>query len=111
MTERVDWKSSPAATVLEEMGADRERGLSPQQAAERRERYGENRLREGRKTTIVERFVGQFRNVLIYILLIAALFEVLPLVPIDWAIVIGLAFVPVVVNETAKVVIRMRASL
>ncbi len=73
MAERVDWKSSSAATVLEEMGTDRERGLDPQQAAERRERYGENRLREGRKTTIIERFLGQFRNVLIYILLIAAL--------------------------------------
>ena len=73
MAERVDWKSSPASAVLEELGTDRERGLTSELVARRRERYGENRLREGRKTTILERFIAQFRNVLIYILLIAAL--------------------------------------
>lgn len=42
---------------------------------------------------------------------VAAVFEVHALLPLDWGIAIGLALVPVVVNETAKVVIRMRASL
>ncbi|MFW5689921.1 MAG: cation transporting ATPase C-terminal domain-containing protein [Spirochaetota bacterium] len=41
----------------------------------------------------------------------AALFEVFPLVPLDWAIAVGLALVPVVVNETVKVLIRMRRAL
>ena len=72
MTQSVDWKSSPAATVLDRLEVSPEQGLSPDAAIERRERYGENRLREGRKTTVLERFIGQFRNVLIYILLIAA---------------------------------------
>jgi len=42
---------------------------------------------------------------------LARLFEVFPLLPIDWAIAVGLALVPVVVNETVKVVVRMRAAL
>ncbi|MFW5744435.1 MAG: cation transporting ATPase C-terminal domain-containing protein, partial [Spirochaetota bacterium] len=41
----------------------------------------------------------------------ASLFEVFPLLPIDWAIAVGLALVPVLVNETVKVVIRMRSAV
>lgn len=105
MAERVDWKSSPFSSVLRELDTDRERGLSPEQVAERRERYGENRLREGRKTTILERFVGQFRNVLIYILLIAALVSGI-LGEISDAIVIAAI---VVLNAVIGVVQESRA--
>jgi Ca2+-transporting ATPase len=43
--------------------------------------------------------------------LFASLFEVFPLLPLDWLIAVGLALVPVVVNETVKVVIRMHDEL
>lgn len=72
MTQSVDWKSSPPADILEALETSRANGLSEAEVAARRERYGENRLREGRRTTLVERFLAQFRNVLIYILLLAA---------------------------------------
>ncbi len=72
MSNATDWKSSGIDAVLSELATDRSEGLSSSEVTKRREEHGENRLEEGRKTTMLERFVAQFRNVLIYILLIAA---------------------------------------
>lgn len=51
------------------------RGLSEHDVDTRREQYGENRLPEGRKVTVIELFLHQFLSPLIYILLIAAAFS------------------------------------
>ena len=58
--------------VLSMLSSDSERGLSSEQVAAQRERYGENRLREKKKKTALERFADQFKDVMIIILLIAA---------------------------------------
>lgn len=71
-TNTIDWQSATPEHVIGELRTSRANGLSSAEADTRRERYGENRLAEGRRTTLLERFVAQFRNVLIYILLIAA---------------------------------------
>ncbi len=73
MKRNIDWKSHDVATVLEAFEVDRTNGLSEDGVERRRSIYGENRLAEARKTTLVERFLAQFKNVLIYILLVAAI--------------------------------------
>jgi magnesium-transporting ATPase (P-type) len=65
------WHALGPETILRRLGAG-EAGLSAFEAASRLERHGENRLPEGRKVSAAGRFLRQFHNVLIYILLAAA---------------------------------------
>lgn len=47
-------------------------GLTKQQVQEKKTRYGENKLREKKKKTTLQRFAEQFKDVMIIILLVAA---------------------------------------
>ncbi len=49
-----------------------ENGLSAQEAASRLERHGPNKLAEGRKVTIIERFLKELADPMIIILIVAA---------------------------------------
>ena len=48
-------------------------GLTSAQAQERLQKYGENKLQEAKKTSIIVRFLKQFTDVMVIILLVAAL--------------------------------------
>lgn len=61
-----------AATVVQALSSDVSQGLQEQQIPERRDRYGENRLREKKEKTILQRFLSQFKDVMILILMAAA---------------------------------------
>ena len=54
----------------------KEQGLTSQEALQRLEKYGENTLPEKKKRSKVEIFLEQFKNYLIFILLIAAIIEI-----------------------------------
>ena len=62
----------PADRVLEELGSDVAAGLSSEEVAGRKERYGENALAEKPPKTLLQRFISQFADILIIILLISA---------------------------------------
>lgn len=47
-------------------------GLSSQEAASRLEKFGANTLQEGKKKTLLEKFVDQFKDFMILVLLVAA---------------------------------------
>ena len=47
-------------------------GLSSKEAAERLEKYGANTLQEGKKKSLLEKFVDQFKDFMILVLLVAA---------------------------------------
>ena len=47
-------------------------GLSSQEAASRLEKYGANTLQEGKKKSLLEKFVDQFKDLMILVLLVAA---------------------------------------
>lgn len=47
-------------------------GLSSQEAASRLEKYGSNTLQEGKKKSLLEKFVDQFKDFMILVLLVAA---------------------------------------
>ncbi|MBE6808523.1 MAG: calcium-translocating P-type ATPase, PMCA-type [Ruminococcaceae bacterium] len=59
--------------VLESLKSNSETGLSSQRIAELQKEFGENRLREKKKKTNLQRFFDQFKDVMIIILIIAAL--------------------------------------
>ena len=60
-----------AQEVLTELGVGPE-GLSSQHAQERLAKYGPNKLKEGAKPTLLQRFLAQLRDPMLIILLIAA---------------------------------------
>ncbi len=64
------WHALEAETVLAELDSDPQ-GLGQDEAARRRQRYGPNRLRPPQKQGPLMRFLAQFHNVLIYVLLAA----------------------------------------
>ena len=59
--------------TLKQLGTDLKSGLTSNQAAELKLKYGENSLREKKKKTTLQRFADQFKDVMILILIAAAI--------------------------------------
>lgn len=60
------------SAVIERLGSDAANGLSDAQVAEKRAQFGENKLREKKRKSMLRRFLDQFRDTMILILLAAA---------------------------------------
>ncbi|TDT41442.1 P-type E1-E2 ATPase [Halospina denitrificans] len=63
--------AQPGAAVLDALDADGQ-GLSEHEVERRRQQYGFNQLPSQRKRGPVARFLDQFRNTLVYVLIVAA---------------------------------------
>lgn len=59
--------------TLDALSTNRENGLSASQVAELQQKHGPNRLREKKKKTLAQRFFDQFKDVMILILIAAAI--------------------------------------
>ncbi len=59
--------------ILESLSTNAQSGLSSDEVASRREKYGLNKLREKKKKTTLQRFMDQFKDVMILILIAAAI--------------------------------------
>ncbi|WP_024299359.1 cation-transporting P-type ATPase [Methylomicrobium lacus] len=66
------WHSLEVDDAVMRLHSDRHHGLSSQEALERVKRFGYNRLPPPRKRSAWLRFLLQFHNVLIYVMLVAA---------------------------------------
>ena len=64
--------SKSVSQALEAQQAD-QKGLSDQQARTRLEQYGPNKLSEGKKKSVLQIFLEQFKDLLVVILIVAAL--------------------------------------
>lgn len=58
--------------VLEHLGTDISAGLTENQASQAFQKYGENKLKEKKKKSGIQRFFDQFKDVMILILILAA---------------------------------------
>lgn len=67
------WHALQASEVLSELGADFQAGLSNPQVLDRQVRYGPNQLAESPPTPFWKRFLGQFAELIVWILIAAAL--------------------------------------
>ena len=66
-----EWYQKPAEEALHSFGTT-QAGLTEEEAVKRREKYGENQLAEGEKKSLFQVFLGQFMDLLVVILIVAA---------------------------------------
>ncbi len=66
------WHCQTREDTVSRLSSDMAQGLSDALVAEKREKYGENRLREKKKKSNFQRFIDQFKDTMILILLAAA---------------------------------------
>lgn len=85
----LDWHAMPANEVVARIKTSVENGLSADEASTRLQKYGPNRLPEGRKRGPFARFLSQFNNVLIYVLLVAGFVKLLLDLWLDASIIFG----------------------
>ena len=65
--------NDPVKDVLDALSTNAQSGLSSQEVLSRKEKYGPNKLREKKKKTTMQRFMDQFKDVMILILIAAAI--------------------------------------
>src|SRR5215475_12883878 len=81
------WHAMSANDVVTSLATDRDKGLDPAEAERRLQAYGPNRLPEGKKRGPLMRFLSQFNNVLIYVLLAAGFTKLMLNLWIDASII------------------------
>ncbi|MGA7200132.1 MAG: HAD-IC family P-type ATPase [Roseiarcus sp.] len=88
------WHTASADEVVKRLATNRDKGLKAAEAASRLQTYGPNRLPEGKKRGPFLRFLGQFNNILVYVLLAAGFTKLMLSLWVDAAII----FAVVVLN-------------
>jgi len=87
------WHAMAAQEVTKRLTTDTEKGLNASEAESRLQKYGPNRLPEGRKRGPFMRFLSQFNNVLVYVLLGAGFVKLMLNLWIDAAIILGVVII------------------
>ncbi|MGW4108128.1 HAD-IC family P-type ATPase, partial [Streptomyces sp. NPDC004976] len=100
------WYALPSAEALRHLEVEPAAGLSPAEASRRRERYGANRLAEPPREPRWRAFLRQFQDLLIVILLVAAVVSLV--VTGEWETPVVIALV-VLLNATIGFVQESRA--
>lgn len=67
----MNWHSERASAVIDKLGSDEQAGLSEHEAKKRLEEYGENRLEDKKKVSLLRQFLSQFSDFCVIILFIA----------------------------------------
>ena len=112
MQDSTPWHKLPPQVVLDQLDASLE-GLSCESVSERRALYGLNRLPEPPRGSLLLRFLLQFHNILIYVLLAAALVTALLGHWVDTGVILAVVFANAIIGflqegkaETAMDAIR-----
>ena len=67
------WYTKDLETITKELRSNVERGLNEEEVHRRIEKYGKNRLKEKKKESMFVRFIKQFNDFMIIILIIASI--------------------------------------
>ena len=67
------WHSIELKEIQRKLKTNIYEGLSEEEAKKRKEKYGENKLQEQKKDSVLKRFIKQFNDFMIIILIIAAI--------------------------------------
>ena len=67
------WETFRKEEVLKELKTDKKRGLTKEEVFSRRQKYGENKLKDKPKETLFIKFIKQFNDFMIIILIIASI--------------------------------------
>src|SRR5262244_3271006 len=83
------WHAITVDQVLKRLTTSTDKGLAAGEASARLQKYGPNRLPEGKKRGPFMRFLSQFNNILVYVLLGAGFTKLMLGLWIDAAIILG----------------------
>src|SRR5262244_315255 len=83
------WHAITVDQVLKRLTTSTDKGLDAGEAAARLQRYGPNRLPEGKKRGPFMRFISQFNNILVYVLLGAGFTKLMLNLWVDAGIIFG----------------------
>ena len=81
--ENKNWFNKTAEEVERELSTDMVKGLTEEEVLIRREKYGLNELKAKKKKSLFQKFLEQFKDFSVIILIIAAL-EFFPLPDTVW---------------------------
>jgi len=87
VTSATAWHAMTPDAVVTRMVTNAGSGLHPSEATARLEKYGANRLPEGRTRGPLSRFVAQFNNTLVYVLIAAGFVKLMMSLWIDASII------------------------
>lgn len=87
--------------LTQELESNPQTGLSTNEAKERLEKYGPNTLKEEKKKSVIVKFLEQFKDILVIILLIAAVISII-VEPSEWIDSL-IIFIVVIVNAVIGV--------
>src|SRR5215475_2658208 len=85
----IAWHAMAVDEVVRRLSTDIEKGLNAGEASIRLEKYGPNRLPEGKKRGPFMRFVSQFNNILVFVLLGAGFIKLMLNLWVDASIIFG----------------------
>ena len=71
--ENINWFNKEVKDVEKELNTDLEKGLTTEEVQKRQEKYGLNQLKEAKKKSLLQRFLDQFKDFSIIVLIIAAI--------------------------------------
>jgi magnesium-transporting ATPase (P-type) len=83
------WHAMSAQEVVERLSSNIAKGLDGAEASNRLKKYGPNRLPEGKKRSPLMRFLAQFNNILVYVLMGAGFVKLMLNLWVDAAIILG----------------------
>ena len=67
------WFNKTVKDVEKELETNLEKGLDSSKVTEHKEKYGLNELKEGKKETLLQKFIAQFKDFSIIVLIVAAI--------------------------------------
>ena len=99
------WYEQSVEEVSRNLSTDPEKGLSPDEARARLEKYGPNELEQKKSTTVFQMFLSQLKDYMVIILIAASLVSLLVGEVVDSLVIIGI----VIINAVLGVVQEYRA--
>src|SRR5262245_45260217 len=87
--EGITWHAMRVDEVERRLTTDIQKGLDAGEASSRLQKYGPNRLQEGKKRGPFMRFLSQFNNILVYVLLGAGFVKLMLNLWVDASIIFG----------------------
>ncbi|MFW9611192.1 MAG: cation-translocating P-type ATPase [Fluviibacter sp.] len=97
-TQKETWHALEAAIALDRLSSNAERGLTSDEAMRRLDQHGPNRLPEGAKRGPWMRFLQQFDNVLVYVLLAAGFVKLMLGLWLDASVIMGVVLINAVLG-------------
>jgi magnesium-transporting ATPase (P-type)/biotin carboxyl carrier protein len=98
LSTQTNWHALEAADALGRLESDASRGLTTDEAARRLGKYGPNRLPEAAKRSPLMRFLQQFDNILVYVLLAAGFVKLMLGLWLDASIITGVVVINAVLG-------------